>query len=952
MQSQGNMLAQQAMQQQALQSQQVARVSNPQKNNVQNVLNSATANMMPFPSQAAGPYSMPSSPTFNTQYGAGSLAAQLYGLQGLGASAGAGANPYAGLSASAGAASTGFATYGMPSPNGAGSPSLPPGYAAAAAPVYAPNAAGQAVLQQFNTQDQALQHYSNLLAMQQQQQIFQQQQQLLQQLQQTYMAQGDAEGLNNLFFMVSQAQAQGGMAQSTGLLSATSQDGGVPTLSQDVAQRATSPGAGGAQYELTGYGVSPATGVNGSYGVTGYASLSSPNGGQLNTGTMNMSGISGVSTTYASPHAGTLGSGTLGSSAAANGQGVNYKITKEGLPVKNSGNSMGASQSQGMGGVNKSLGESGFQAMANVREHGSGAGYNAGNSGADVHGPASPSGNSIYDRLNAPSKKSSTSHQSERILMNKSINAVLAAKTSEKQEQGDSKDSYTNENNEADISKDAAEEKRRKNPTTSHKRQEVASITGFSVDESHKPTRKTSKESAQAAPPASAVKRSFGTGADPVFGDRFGTGSGRWPSDNDGGRFDRPYGSMGGSKGFGKSDRSSGKGFGKGKHGPGSALMEDFRMKSRKIHLSEIAASEQSLLEFALDQYGSRYIQKELEFATSEERWELFQQVVRTQQKLTADVFGNYVIQKLFEHGSADEVRRLAQALIDSGAILNLCFQLYGCRVVQKALEYVQSDMQRALVGELKTDKIVLSCIEDQNANHVIQKCLERMPHSQVDWIVNAFSGEVRRMATHCYGCRVLQRIIEYCSDAQTARIFDEVHATNMSVFVHDQYGNYVIQYMVEYGRDSDRDQVLDLVCANLTTMSCHKFASNIVEKVLTSVEHDGRKVVAFLESVLGRYKSILPPALQMNQQNATNNDESKAPLLTMMKDKFGNYVVQRLMRMAREGPQKQELFQKLKDHLALLQSLPYGKHIMFALREGGYMSDDEVNEYLSKAPQ
>ena len=68
-----------------------------------------------------------------------------------------------------------------------------------------------------------------------------------------------------------------------------------------------------------------------------------------------------------------------------------------------------------------------------------------------------------------------------------------------------------------------------------------------------------------------------------------------------------------------------------------------------------------------------------------------------------------------------------------------------------------------------------------------------------------------------------------------------------------------------------------------------------------------------------------------------------------MMKDKFGNYVVQRLMRLAAEGSQKDELFQMLKDNLAMLQSLPYGKHIMFALREGGYMSDDEVNEYLSR---
>jgi mRNA-binding protein PUF3 len=46
------------------------------------------------------------------------------------------------------------------------------------------------------------------------------------------------------------------------------------------------------------------------------------------------------------------------------------------------------------------------------------------------------------------------------------------------------------------------------------------------------------------------------------------------------------------------------------------------------------------------------------------------------------DVFGNYVIQKLFEHGNQTQKKALANQM--KGHMLALSTQPYGCRVVQK----------------------------------------------------------------------------------------------------------------------------------------------------------------------------------------------------------------------------------------------------------------------------
>jgi len=57
------------------------------------------------------------------------------------------------------------------------------------------------------------------------------------------------------------------------------------------------------------------------------------------------------------------------------------------------------------------------------------------------------------------------------------------------------------------------------------------------------------------------------------------------------------------------------------------------------------------LVEFSGDQHGSRFIQQKLEMATEEEKQKVFEEILPSCLSLVTDVFGNYVIQKFFEHG-------------------------------------------------------------------------------------------------------------------------------------------------------------------------------------------------------------------------------------------------------------------------------------------------------------
>ena len=87
-------------------------------------------------------------------------------------------------------------------------------------------------------------------------------------------------------------------------------------------------------------------------------------------------------------------------------------------------------------------------------------------------------------------------------------------------------------------------------------------------------------------------------------------------------------------------------------------------------------------MEFSGDQYGARFIQRELETANSDEKDQVYRELMTNTVQLMTDVFGNYVIQKFFEHGNQSQKRGLANQMKSHVVVLSC--QMYGCRVVQK----------------------------------------------------------------------------------------------------------------------------------------------------------------------------------------------------------------------------------------------------------------------------
>ncbi|XP_038173921.1 pumilio homolog 2 isoform X8 [Arvicola amphibius] len=339
-----------------------------------------------------------------------------------------------------------------------------------------------------------------------------------------------------------------------------------------------------------------------------------------------------------------------------------------------------------------------------------------------------------------------------------------------------------------------------------------------------------------------------------------------------------------------------------------SRLLEDFRNnRFPNLQLRDLIGH---IVEFSQDQHGSRFIQQKLERATPAERQMVFNEILQAAYQLMTDVFGNYVIQKFFEFGSLDQ--KLALATRIRGHVLPLALQMYGCRVIQKALESISSDQQviSEMVKEL--DGHVLKCVKDQNGNHVVQKCIECVQPQSLQFVIDAFKGQVFVLSTHPYGCRVIQRILEHCTAEQTLPVLEELHQ-HTEQLVQDQYGNYVIQHVLEHGRPEDKSKIVSEIRGKVLALSQHKFASNVVEKCVTHASRAERALLI--------------------DEVCCQNDGPHSALYTMMKDQYANYVVQKMIDMA-EPAQRKIIMHKIRPHITTLRKYTYGKHILAKLEK------------------
>ena len=204
------------------------------------------------------------------------------------------------------------------------------------------------------------------------------------------------------------------------------------------------------------------------------------------------------------------------------------------------------------------------------------------------------------------------------------------------------------------------------------------------------------------------------------------------------------------------------------------------------------------------DQYGCRYLQKQLENDTPDKQYLniIFKNLLTNYQELAVDPFGNYLLQKIVEYLDEPSLELLILELQPN--LYSISKNQFGTRSLQKIIDciYQYDGLCETFItdGFMKISLTnIVDLINDSNANHVIQKCIFKFKNFYYEFIINAMvtNNNIIKISKNKHGCCVLQKLLSNCNIQQIYKSMLKILEYDFDL-INDQFGNYIVQFLLD----------------------------------------------------------------------------------------------------------------------------------------------------------
>ncbi len=135
-----------------------------------------------------------------------------------------------------------------------------------------------------------------------------------------------------------------------------------------------------------------------------------------------------------------------------------------------------------------------------------------------------------------------------------------------------------------------------------------------------------------------------------------------------------------------------------------------------------------------------------------------------------------------------------------------------------------------------------------------------------------------------------------------------------------NQFGNYVIQFVISKNITSINDKILEGFIDNLIFLAKQKYSSNVIEKCF---DYCSNKM----------------------KERIINQLSDERIIRDLLKDMYGNYVLQKTLSMIQDIKKKQNFLQIVGSELPNLQYLPFGPKLIKKL----VLSFPELKKYANQ---
>jgi hypothetical protein len=243
-----------------------------------------------------------------------------------------------------------------------------------------------------------------------------------------------------------------------------------------------------------------------------------------------------------------------------------------------------------------------------------------------------------------------------------------------------------------------------------------------------------------------------------------------------------------------------------------------------------IRAAAPSMVKIALNQHGTRALQKMIEFISTPEQIQIITEALRFEVvPLIQDLNGNHVIQKCLNHLSPEDAQFIFDAVGTSCVIVGT--HRHGCCVLQRCIDHATGHQKGQLIHYITINAFTL--VQDPFGNYVVQYILDLGEPAFSQPLAQSFLGNVAALSRQKFSSNVIEKSIRTGDDDTRRALIDEImDPAEIEKLLRDSYANYVVQTAMDYADPETKARLVENIRPILGSIRHTPYGRRISSKI------------------------------------------------------------------------------------------------------------------------
>ena len=247
----------------------------------------------------------------------------------------------------------------------------------------------------------------------------------------------------------------------------------------------------------------------------------------------------------------------------------------------------------------------------------------------------------------------------------------------------------------------------------------------------------------------------------------------------------------------------------------------------------------------------------------------LFLELCKNLEDLMTNPYSNYFFKKFFICLNSDDRIYLLKKIEKS--IVKLSLDEIGTYPIQAIIEFLNNKIEKMIIINAIKDHIQ-ELIYNQYGSYVIEKLITCMDENDIPFLYSFIANNFIQLSFNSNSICVIKKLLSLKLSNNMHNYIKILVIKNQKEFILHPCGNFIIQGIVEHWEDYL--DIINLYKNNFFKLSLEKYASNVMERFL---EKDEKVLENYIEEIIGSKK-----------------------IYEIMKSKFGNYVIQKAIKLAK----------------------------------------------------